>query len=254
MRSACLPVVLTIALLSAGCQGKPSPAAPTSPTVTSLTISSADTLLTGAAVSFAATVTRSDGTTQTVTPAWSSSSPDVATIDSAGRVDARAHGTTVVTATLEGVSATKAIAVVNNYAGLWTGRYVVTACDAPPTFCLAREYDFFSFPVDLEISQRGSDLREISATLHLANFQIHAPLSGLVTPDGRLNLAGRHDLTDPRGRIYATVHVGGWDTNLSGREMVGRWAQRLDNLNPSYTEILESRFESMTKVRSAAGR
>ena len=66
---------------------------------------------------------------RTVTPAWTSSNPAVASVDGAGRLDGQAHGSTTLTATFEGRSVSKTVQVVNNYEGTWKGRYVIRACD-----------------------------------------------------------------------------------------------------------------------------
>jgi len=57
-------------------------------------------------VQFTATGTYSDGSTHDITRAvaWASSVPSVATIDAAGRATAHALGTSVVTASLDGVT------------------------------------------------------------------------------------------------------------------------------------------------------
>jgi Bacterial Ig-like domain (group 2) len=249
-----LALVLTLGALATGCDGKSNPATP-SPrapaTVTGLAISGIDAVLTDVSTSYTATATLFDGTTRAVTPTWTSSNTDMATVDNVGRLDARAHGATTLTATHDGISATKSVQVVNNYRGTWVGRFVVTACDAPPGVCHAREVDIFSFPLCLEVSQTGDDLSDLSAVLFLPSyFQIRANISGRVSSDGRLNLAGSSEV-DRRGSIWATFHVGAWDTTLSGRDtMTGRWAQRLSNLQPPYNDYMENELETMTRRAS----
>ncbi len=170
--------------------------------MTRLAISGIDAVLTDVSTSYTATATLFDGTTRAVTPTWTSSNPDVATVDNVGRLDARAHGATTLTATHDGISATKRVQVVNNYRGTWVGRYVVTACDAPPGVCYAREVDIFSFPLCLEVSQAGDDLSEMSAVLFLPSYsQIRANISGRVSSDGRLNLAGSSEVAPSRQHL-----------------------------------------------------
>jgi hypothetical protein len=175
-------------------------------------------------------------------------------VDNSGRLDGLVHGTTTVTATHEGVSATKIVQVVNDYRGTWAGRFVVNGCDAPPGVCLSYEVDVFAFPIELEISQTGSDLREIRAKFMLPSFdRIRADLIGRVSADGRLNLAGSSELRDSSGSAWATFHVGAWDTSLSGPDaMNGRWAQRLSQFQPPSDIIMEDELETMTRTSRTA--
>ena len=82
-----------------------------------LIISGIDAVLTGVSTTYTVTATLSDGTTRAVSPTWTSSNTDVASVDSSGRLEGRAHGTTTLTATHDGISATKSVQVVNNYRG-----------------------------------------------------------------------------------------------------------------------------------------
>jgi hypothetical protein len=254
-----LALVVTLGALATGCDGKSkrnraTPSPPAAATVIISIISGNDAVLTGVSTTFTVTATLSDGTTRAVTPTWTSSNTDVASVDSSGRLEGRAHGTTTLTATHDGISATKSVQVVNDYRGTWIGRFVVNRCDAPSGICNS-EWDVFSFPVHLEVSQTGIDHSEIRAVLILPiHLQIHANISGRVTSDGRLNLAGSSEVPGNRGRIWATFHVGAWDTTLSGRGMMtGRWTQRLSNLQPPYNYIMENELETMTRTSSTAG-
>jgi hypothetical protein len=157
MRRVSLTCVVLFAAIAVGCHGETNPAGPspatTSPAIASLVISGADAVLTGSSSNYTATATLSDGATRSVTPTWSSSNRDAANVDNAGRLDGRVHGTTMLTATHDGISATKSVQVVNDYRGAWVGRFLVNGCDAPPGLCAAYEVDIFDFPVLLEVSQ-----------------------------------------------------------------------------------------------------
>jgi len=242
--------IVAVSVLAAACDGK-SPAAPSRPAFSNLlSISGADAVLTGSSSNYTATATLSDGTTRSVTPTWSSSNGDVANVDNAGRLDGRAHGLTTLTATHEGISATRSVQVVNDYRGTWNGSFVVNGCDAPPGVCSSYEIDFWDFPIQLEVVQTGKDLSEISAMFFLPSFfQLRANLSGTVTSDGRLNLAGSSEVGDRRGGAWATFYVGAWDTAPSGRDaMTGRWAQRLSILKPPSNEIMANELVTMTRT------
>ena len=169
MRMICGLVLLLTAAFAVGCDGEPNPAAPTAiPTTASLAIGGADIVLTGSSSSYKVSATLSDGTTRAVLmPIWSSSNPDVASVDLEGRLNSRAYGTTTLTATYEGTSAVKTVQVVNNYGGRWAGTYVVTLCDGYPGFCA--DYEWAAFSISLEVSQTGNDL---SATLRLPRYSL----------------------------------------------------------------------------------
>ena len=231
------PVVIVAALMPA-CGGNANPVAP-NPTVAGLVISGADYLLTGSATTYTATATLSDGTTRTVTPVWSSSAAGVATVDSAGRVDGRTHGSTTLTAAHDGRSASKTVQVVNNYSGSWSGRYIVRACQDSGIFS-----DGFHTPISSDVpwcqdkvlgngigsehsfvfrlSQTGGNYSEIRATFGGNTDGI----PGTVTADGRLKLEGDLKLLDWYGDHWGDFHVIGWDTNLDeAGGMTGRWTQ-----------------------------
>ena len=241
------PVALTLAL---GC-GSKSPTSPTvvTPTVTALAIRGADALLTGATADYAVTSSLTDGTVRPVTPAWTSSNPAVATINEAGRLEGKSHGSTTLTASSGGQTATMTIRVINNYGGTWEGKFTNAGCDAPPGFCAAMEFDFFDYPVSLAVSHSEADPGQVTAHFNLPNFSwMHATLSGNVTADGRLNLSGSSVMTNGDGSPSLTFTVGAWDSGLvADGSMKGRWVQRTTNVKPAYDEILANELVTMTR-------
>jgi hypothetical protein len=238
---------LSLVGLALGCSDKPptGPSRTTPPTVTGLAISGADAVLTGLSASYTATASLSDGTMQTVTPTWTSSDPRVGTVDSAGRLDGRAHGSTTVSATYQGRDASKTVGVVNNYGGDWEGRYVVTLCHGS-----CGDTSWAAFNISLLVSHDADDLSTVTTTLSLPLFippDMKASIRGRVTPDGRLSLAGRSDLTDRNGKVVA-INIETWDTTLcDGTAMTGRWAQRRTSERPSYSDYQEAEISWMTK-------
>lgn len=247
MRHVGLGSVLAVVTLALGCGGN-SPTAPRVSRISGLAISGVDAVLTGVSTTYTVTATLADGTSQPITPVWSSSNPEVATVDRIGLLQARSHGSTTLTASSDGQMVSKTIHVVNNYGGTWEGRFIVNRCDPQP-FCAAMETDVFSFPIYLQLSQSGADWSDINAKLILSNFNnLRANVSGKVTSDGRLNLGGHFEVSDSRDRIWATLDLGEWDTILSGGEgMTGHWTQRLNILQPASTEYLENELVGMKR-------
>jgi hypothetical protein len=168
MRASRLPSWLALVTVVTGCGGA-NPASPTAPAVTVLVIAGADTVLTGVSTGYTATATLADATSRGVGPTWSSSNPEVATVDREGLLEGRTHGSTILTAASQGQTGSKTLHVVNNYGGRWEGRFVVKAC-APPGLCGAQDVDCFSYDITLQISQAGTDQRDINATLELPDF------------------------------------------------------------------------------------
>ena len=236
-------LAIVIGLLATGlaCDGQPSTApSGSAPAAASLAIAGPDAVLTGQSASYTATVASADGSTRTVAAVWTSSNPGVASVDGAGRLDGRTHGSTTVTAMFEGYRAAKTVSVVNNYAGTWNGTYVVTACKdsgifrdgiyggdkADVPWCQAFDGVGTVHSIALTLSQAGSDYREVRAIL--SNAAVVGTLTGTVTGDGRLSLAGAVNVLDWYGEPSGELQFSGWDTtaDASGR-MTGRWTQNL---------------------------
>ena len=262
MRALKLAPALMIAALVAACDDKPSPAGPTPP-VASLVITGAEYVLTGSTTAYTATVTLSDGSTRIVMPSWSTSAAGVATVDNAGRLDGRTHGSTTLAAAYEGRSASKTVQVVNNYAGSWSGQYIVTACndsgiftdgilggsfiDVPWCQAVSRIGSVHSFAFTL--SQSGTTYSEIRATFGLDTH----PITGIVTADGRLKLEGTSTVLDWYGDPWGDWQLSGWDTNLDrSGGMTGRWAENLTMLGRSGHAYQEVEVSTMSRNATSA--
>jgi hypothetical protein len=252
--------------LAAGCHGK-NPGAPSeSPAqsaaiATGLFINGVDAVLTGSVTSYAVTATLSDGTTRTVTPAWTSSNPGVGSVDGSGRLDGRAHGSTTLTASYLGRDVSKTVNVVNNYGGTWTGQYIIRACDDSGDlkdhdggWCQSRVPVGTVWSIRLVLSQTASDLSEIGGTLGLADVDVQDKITGVVTADGRLSLTGTLHLLDFYGEsLLGTVQLQTWETNVSGPAvMTGRWAQNFSSIYFRRGNAL-TQNELVTMTRSSDG-
>ena len=196
--SAVLFSVLVVA--SIGC-GHGSPAAP-SPTALAVGSSGAQLFL-GASETFSATITLSDGTTEAATGAvWSTDAAAIATVDSTGRVTARASGTVTVIADASGLHATKVIRVLPNYGGSWKGPRAIGNCSA-----LGNSFRFTCEDLD------DSFPREMTATLiqtgdvvsgTIAFGFLSAPMTATVAADGRITFTA---VTPPD---VTKVYTGAW--------------------------------------------
>jgi Bacterial Ig-like domain (group 2) len=258
-----------IAALVTACGDKPNPVGPNPPPaspVASLVISGADYVLTGSTTAYTATATLSDGSMRTVTPSWSSSAVNVATVDNAGRLDGRAHGSTTLTATYDGRSVSKTVQVVNNYGGRWSGRYIIRACKDSGIFTdgIFDDVPWCQGPTGtgsersfaLILFQSGRNYAEIRATFDgECDFVGSGTISGVVSADGRLNLEGTLKALI-RGAEYcqpdADLQLSGWETNLDGAgSMTGRWAQNftINGLGSAHEEV---ELVTMSRTATAA--
>ena len=105
MRPVRLICVLALVALTMRCGDKnPTRPSGSGTAVTGLAITGPDAVLTGLSTSYTLTATSADGTTRTVTPAWTSSNPAVASVGAAGLLGGRSHGSTTLTATYDGRS------------------------------------------------------------------------------------------------------------------------------------------------------
>jgi hypothetical protein len=258
-----LTLVVVLSGSATGCNDKSNPAAPSPPavpTVASLVVSGVDAVLTGVSTTYTATATLSDGTTRAVTPTWTSSNPDVAGVDSAGRFEGRVHGSTTLTASHEGRSASRTVQVVNNYGGTWTGSYVITACDdsgdlkdRDDGWCRRQSRVGNVWSIELRLSQTSSALNEVSGDFYVDGSGppfVPANIKGAVTSDGHLQLAGNLILLnwwerDEMGRLA----VGTWDTNLSGPStMTGGWSHSLGLVGLQGTVHTQNELVTMTRT------
>jgi Big-like domain-containing protein len=230
----CVRFALAVVLIAfpTGCNDK-GPAAPTQvPTVTDLVISGLDDVLTSMSTNYSAVVTLSDGTKQPVTPTWTTSNSRVASVDAAGRLEGLAHGSTRLTASYAGREASKTVRVINNYGGIWTGTYVIKACedsgdltDRDGGWCRTQSRVGSVWPIVLTLSHSTTNPTEVTRTFPGTDDKV----TGSVTEDGRLNIGGTLPLRDfdYPDMIIGTVQFMAWDTNLSGSsEKTGRWSEK----------------------------
>jgi len=206
------------------------PATPSTPTISALTITGLDAVRTGFFSDYVASATMSDGTSQTVTSSvtWSSSDPGVGTVTAAGRLSGQTHGSMTLNAAYQGRTAAKAVSIVNNYGGTWTGTYTATACDASGDFGKAdwcKGVKGGSFSLTLILSQTGNDRSTVAGVI-TNGFISNAPVTGSVTSDGRLNIGA--NATGTSNGLTFRFQLLGWDSKLTSlSQMSGKMAASL---------------------------
>jgi hypothetical protein len=126
-----LAVVCMAVVAVVGCNKSSNPSAPSnSNTVVSISLnSSSGALAFGAMETFTATATLAGGGTQPVTGGvWGSDAQTVAQVSASGQVTAVGIGLATVFVDFQGMRGTKLIRVLQNFAGEYSGTYVVDAC------------------------------------------------------------------------------------------------------------------------------
>jgi len=252
-------VVILAIVLSVGACGGSSPSAPTAvtpappatPTVTALRIDGLDALRTGFFSDYTATVTLSNGTTQTVTPTWTSSNSSLASVDSAGRLSGHNHGGITLTATHQGAAASKNVAIVANFGGQWSGRFVMRACDQSGVFATIRYCQSLG-PVGstgtmtLSLTQGGNDRTQITGNISFGGI-LSGAVTGNVTADARLVIGSNFTVTTQG--VTFSFRVGGWESRLSGTSgMTGRWADSLAAIGVPGNAYTENELQSLTRT------
>jgi hypothetical protein len=194
-------LVLLVAAAGAACNSKDSTPGSPSETVTALAISPAtDFLKLKATERFTVNASLGGGTTRAVTPRWSSDTASVATVDSGGLVTAVATGSATIIADYEGLRATRLIQVLPDYAGRWTGDFVVESCSVSgsflPQWC-TQIRTLPALPARLDLVQTRS---AISGSWTLQE-DATGPITGNVAANGVLALQGNVI----RGGITTTI-------------------------------------------------
>ena len=197
-------VMLCLVLTACGSSSNPAePSAPpaSGPTLTGLTINGPGAVLTSTTADYTATASFSNQTTQAVTATWSAGT-DRATVSSTGRVTGQLHGSFTLTAAYQGQSAAKAVNVVSNYDGKWSGVVVRLTCQLngalgqriTPQLCPAGPNE--RMPMSFTVSQ-PPPFTEVTAEINLANTILNA--RGTVSADGKLLLGGdtEYEVADP---------------------------------------------------------
>ena len=245
-------VVLTAVMACGGNKNSTptTPSAPATPTVNSIAISGLDAVRTGFFTNYTTTASMSDGTTPTVTPSWTSSNPNIASVDATGRLDAYAHGSINLAASYQGRSASKNVSMVHNYGGNWTGTYAIQVCDQSGVFAQIRWCQGLGgigaiLPFSLALTQSGNGRDQISGTISLGSLS--GNISGNVTGDARLVIGGSYNVTS--SGVAFTIVIGGWDTrSAAGDSMSGGWAQNLSAIGVAGNAYQQNRIVTVNHI------
>jgi len=240
LRHSLVALLLTGLAACGGGSGGGSPTTPTpvtpAPTVASLSISPATDLVTiQGAVALSATATMSDGTTKAASGTWASDAPSIATVDGTGKVTGIAPGQATVTVTYENVKATRAIRVVPDYQGSWTGDYTVLACQDSGDFhqedwCKVAMRDLVH--VTMTLTQNRD-----AVTGAWTHRDVKGTVSGTISTDGTLALEGNGNLDN------VPLTITGWrsrstdNKTQSGRFTISMTSSRWSGSSQALIEI-----------------
>lgn len=231
----------------------PASTTPPAPTVSALRIDGLDAIRTGFFSDYTATATLSNGTTQTVTPTWTSSNSSIASVDSSGRLTGINHGSITLTATHQGAAASKNVAIVTNFGGTWSGRYVMRVCDQSGAFATIRYCQNLGGvgsqgSMGLSLTQSGNDRTQITGAISFGTLT--GNVTGNVTGDGRLVLGSNFTVTSQG--VTFSFRIGGWETRISGTSnMTGRWADNLAAIGVAGNAYTENEIVTLTRTTVA---
>ena len=170
---------------------------------------------------FSAFAVGADGNGAPVTATWTTDTPAVATVSPQGVAVALTAGVPTITASYQGLRASRALRVIPSYAGSWLGGYRSTACSgADPSFCM---YDHApgatTGRVAVFLTQLGD---RVTGFVFLDGVNI--PVSGTIAVTGALSLQGEvssQGATPP----YVLMRIENWISSLdaASRMIVGRF-------------------------------
>lgn len=234
-------------VVAAGCNRKQNtPAPPPSPTLTSLAISPAtDMVRAGATETLAAIGTFSDGSVQTVLATWSSSATGIATVDASGRVTGVSNGQTTITASAEGMQATRQMRVVPDYHGRWEGNWRIVACTETGEFAgICEEYPVGELFLVTLVATQTRDT--IAGTL---DFGDNAPgtITGIIASNGQLEIDTTYSTIIEGFSFEFTIQE--WRTlTIDNQRMTGtfRILIRITGIDGSFT--LSGEINEVTKT------
>lgn len=207
--------IVVVATLGAIACGKSTPANP-GPTVATLTLSPAtDLIKIKGTEKFSVTAAYTTGATEAVTASWTVDNQQVATVDSGGTATGVGAGQATITASYQGKTATRGLRVVPDYAGRWSGNWVVTRCavqgDFRPDWCVPVQG---TFPASLELVQTR-DVTSGPWTFQESTGNVQ----GTIASNGSLTL------TSTTFQSGVRIEIASWQsTTTDNRTMTGNFS------------------------------
>ena len=235
---------------SSGGGSPTTPTPPSTPAPTSLTISGSETLRTGQSESYTATLTLSNGTSQAASPSWASGNSGVLTIDSSGRAHAASQGSATITATTQGVTATRTISVYQDYQGTWTGTYRIRVCTEQGVFRGLLCDDTFPtgrlLAIRITLTQNAASA---SGTLELGSIVTN--VSGGIFPSRHFIGGGSGTFPTPPG-ITFKFNIGTLDILSTATRLTGSIIFTITSEGVSGNTYVEADLADVTRTSSLA--
>lgn len=208
------------------------------------------------ATQFVAANVDSNGRRSPVRASWSSTPADIGSIDSQGVFIGLAYGVATVSATSADGSASRNVAVVQDYSGLWTGQVRVATCrrqqGSGSDYCRFRRGAVF--PTRLILTQREdivSGRIELDDTLGRPSSA--GEITGTSTPSGGLVLGGKWQSLEEGDRNVHVLRTWSTAEDDAGR-MVGTFMTEhtMTNSFGPQIGIEEYTLVNMTRVSATA--
>ena len=246
---------IVFCVIGASCGNDPGgstsgPAAPTptpTPTPTSLALSGPNTLRTGQSGNYTAVLSLSNGTTQNVTPNWTSDADSVLTINSSGQGNALAHGSATVAGSTQGVSSSTLVRVYQDYQGTWTGAHRIRVCDERGAFvgiCRAAFRTGTVLPFQLRLTQTAG-----SATGTVLLGEISTTMNGAIF-DSRRFVGGGSGTFTAEGLTF-TERIGTLDVLSNGTALSGSMILTIEALGFAGNTYIESDLSTVSRTSSS---
>ena len=216
-----LAACLVAATIGVGaCGDDDTPAAPTTTTPTA-SISPGTTVY---QIGQTQTLTLTAQTTPT-NVVWSSSNPNVMTVDSGGNVEAVGVGAATITASADAnLSATLSVQIVPIYQGTWTGTAKILACTDLAGFLsagyCARNLGAVN-TITLTLTQNAASVSGSITKTEGANL-LNGSITGPIGAGGDITLTG--NLAGLANGSNLQLSVISWNSLADGTSMTGSWA------------------------------
>jgi hypothetical protein len=226
-------LLFAIAVLLAGCGGTTSPSP--SPTPTTLAIVPSDDLLTvKTSLTYTIVGTFSDGSTRQVGAKWVTDNPSVATVNAFATVIGVGAGSTTLIATANGLTASRVLRVVPDFAGTWSGKSQVTGCSAGDfrtcgRCCPNGQTHTISLTLN-QVRDAASGTLQLDTLATATTPMYTGPVSGPIQLAGSLVLQGTLTGQFANGPVFAGPTLFDWSTAIdtSGVSMAGHFTQITD--------------------------